>query len=689
MDASGPVEELQQLKARVRELEEELRIKSLHLDLATDGVWDWNFDTNYEYMSPRFWLMFGLDPAEKPHHPSAWQDLIHPEDQKAAVDLVTTHIEEGVPYTLDVRYRHADGHWVWVICRGQAIQDASGRFYRMLGCHQDITRLKEVEEALRQAKEAADVANRAKSEFLAVMSHEIRTPMNGVLGMLGLMLDTRLDDEQRELAHLAYGSAEALLAVINDILDYSAMESGRMTLEHEMFDLRLVIEDVCELLAPRVRAGAVDLVTRYAPGAARHFLGDSGRVRQVLLNLVGNALKFTRQGHVLINVETAQSDASEALVRLSVEDTGIGIRAEDLDRIFERFTQADSSTARRFGGSGLGLAISRRLVKLMGGQLTVVSTPAEGSTFTVSLPLPLGAPVEPETGKPMVDLTGLRVLVVDDNEVNRRVLHEQVLTWGMRNGTCNSGEEAVARLFEAHAAGDPYQVVLLDYDMPGMDGLAVGRVIRSSAPLKDIAMVLLKSGDHRKDQASFRASGFDECLVKPVRQEMLLKALGRACRRLQRGEARSAPEAAPAFPTVAPGEEAPESSPSALIAEDNYVSGVVASQMLKRRGWRVDVAGTGWEALDMLSRFPYDLVLMDCAMPELDGYQVTRMRREAEAGGPRVPIVAMTASVMPEDRERCLTAGMDDFLAKPLREAEVEAVLRRWCGQARRAPRHG
>jgi signal transduction histidine kinase/PleD family two-component response regulator len=594
---------------------------------------------------------------------------------KPGFNVLVEKLRAGLS-TVDERewtYLRKDGSRFPVWLSVTALRNKRGHITGYFGVASNISDRKKADQALRAAAAAAQESVRLKSEFLATMSHEIRTPLNAIIGMTGLLLDTDLTTDQRSFTETVRTSSEALLTVINDILDFSKIEAGQLTVETINFDLHEPVEGTLELLAEKAGGQGLELAYLIEENTPTQLCGDPGRLRQILLNLVNNAIKFTERGEVVVRVAKLTEAGRVATLRFTVTDTGIGISRDAQLKLFQPFMQADGSTTRKYGGTGLGLAICKQLVNLLHGEIGVESNPGHGSTFWFTTQLAL----QPETAKVVhhrTSLAGTHVLVVDDNATNREIFQRQLASWHIRHASASSGQEALEKL--RASAHEPFDAVLLDMQMPNMDGLTLARHIHADPAFAKLKMLILSSMGRSIPPAELAAVGVSLTLIKPVKQSQLYEALVSLLADRARTPVRAKRPAAP--PIVASGKV------RILVAEDNVVNQRVALLQLERLGHRADVAANGLEVLAATETVRYDVIFMDCHMPELDGYETTRQLRTREAerrtrGETFTPlhIVAMTANAMQGDREACLASGMDDYISKPVRPAELAATLAR------------
>jgi PAS domain S-box-containing protein len=607
---------------------------------------------------------------------SIFDQLTHPEERAEARKRFEEMLNGKRDHVFtERRYVLRDGKTVWANLEISMLKDAEGKPQFVLGTAVDVTEQKRAEIELKKAKEIAESANEAKSLFLATMSHEIRTPMNGILGMTELVLDTELTEEQREHLGLVKFSAESLMSIINDILDFSKIEAGKLELETIPFDLRESMGDAMKALSFRAHQKGLELVYEVEPEVPEALMGDPGRIRQILINLIGNAIKFTAKGEVVVTVHEEGEQEGGTLLHFAVRDTGVGVPIDKQERIFEAFSQADGTMARKYGGTGLGLTICKRLVEMMKGSLWMESEFGKGSTFHFVIRLGLQEKRETRsTPLEMEQLRDVRVLVVDDNFANRRLLEGMLSRWGMRPILAESGPEGLTKLEAAKRADETFALILLDGQMPGMDGFSMAARIRDEVSASGTKMMMLTSAGDLGDGQRCRENGISAYLMKPVRQKELLGAI---CALLKEEPEKAARE-------LVTRHSLRESRARArvLLVEDNMVNQKLALRLLEKRGFEVRIAGDGEIALKELERGTFQLVLMDMQMPNMDGFEATAaIRKKEETTGGHIPIIAMTAHALKTDEERCIAAGMDAYIAKPIRTDELFATIERILGR--------
>ncbi|MBF0427181.1 MAG: response regulator [Magnetococcales bacterium] len=661
-----------------RQAEESLRLSErrfqLVMEATHDGIWDWNIASGHVYYSPGYVAMLEYEQGELPAHVSTWINGLHPDERERVVTEAEKCLRDPGHYQLEFRMRTKAEDYRWIVSRGKVVEwNAEGTPVRALGTHVDITDRKAIEVALQQAKEAAEAANRAKSDFLANMSHEIRTPMNAILGMADLLWESELQPEQREFVQVFRAAGENLLGIINDVLDLSKIEAGQLTLETIPFDLAGELEVVCDIMAMRARSKGLQIVCHIAPGVPDGIEGDPTRLRQVFLNLLSNAIKFTETGGIRIEAacQAAPSSPAPGLVWITfrVEDTGIGIPEDRLALIFESFVQADTSISRRFGGTGLGLAIVKRLVEKMGGRVDVESQPGRGTVFILTIPFAVSQQAVTTT---LPDLSGRRVLVVDDTDANRLLFREHLERMHALVEEAANGFVALEKMEHALATDKPYHLILLDVRMPEMDGFRLVECWRAAGHA--VLPIMMLTSEHRERHVErCDELGLRHYLIKPIRRDDLIRTIQRALSLNPREDApthRNIPEA----PMVA-------RCRRILLVDDSEDNRLLIKTYLKGETCEVHTAEDGKVALEQMRLHAFDLVLMDVQMPTMDGYTATRAWRriEKQEGLPHLPVVALTAYALRENVAQSQEAGCDAHITKPIKKKTLLEIIERYA----------
>ena len=650
----------EQLASRAREVQVSADQLRLLTDAAPVGIFQTDTKNCYVYTNPRWSEITGIPAPEAQGR--AW-DTIIASGQRAGLGRLGDKGPEEAEVSHRFELKRPGSSSRVAVVTAKAIPDDEGGTAGWVGTLADVTAEAYLEAAMSDARDEATEASRLKSDFLANMSHEIRTPMNGVIGMAELLLETDLDARQRDYALTVHHSGEALLTIIDDILDFSKVEAGQLEVEEIEFDLRSTVEAVVALLAGSAQAKGLEMITAIENDVPALVTGDPGRVRQVLINLLGNAVKFTQAGEIAVRVGCSKTPGEETLIRFEVSDTGDGMAPEKLALVFEPFVQADTSTSRKYGGTGLGLAISRHLVELMGGSCGASSSLGEGSEFWFTVGAGAASTSAPPDGVD-ADLAGVRVLVADDNETQRGALSEYLMAWGMSVTRAGGAQEALSSLRAGAESGRPFALALLDSSMSAENGRDVKDEINADPSLTVQAVLMYELGQQRP-------SGTDPSLMKPIHLDDLRSCLADAL-----GTARSCPTPSSSDPETLAGSNG-HAYGSLLLAEDNIINQKVAIAMLVGAGYEVHTVANGLEAVDAVAHHPFDAILMDCQMPELTGYEATAQIRAIEGDGPRTPIIALTAGARPEDRVRCFESGMDDYLSKPVSKRTLLTTVAR------------
>lgn len=661
----------------ITELVEKDRILEEALALGNAGYWTYDFETKAYYLSQSLRHYFSEEDQAKIKSRGILA-IVHPDDKDLFRRAMKELSRNNDTFDVTCRSNSYKGNERWSQTTGQLIRGQDGRAKRIRAFVKDVTRDRRQAKELERAKDDAIAASHAKSEFLANMSHEIRTPMNGVLGMAELLANSDIDDRQREFVNVINNSATALLTIINDILDFSKIEAGAFEMDPMPFDLKASVNDVASMLSSHAQEKDLELIINYPSGLNTNFVADGGRIRQVITNLIGNAIKFTETGHIITDIDVSEPRNNVAFVTINVTDTGIGVEPEKLSKVFQKFTQADGSTTRVYGGTGLGLSISKAIVELMDGRITAKSKLGEGSTFTIRIPLE----IDLEAITPIYDtsiLSGKRALIVDDIQVNRSLLTEQLASWNIESDNVKDGVEALNQLKRKTAEAKPYDLVLLDYLMPAMNGQELAAIMSATPDLADIPIIMLSSCDQPISSQQLKTIGIETYLIKPVREKRLYDAI---IETLTVSHAKSG-YAGASLPKDEKTEPSIDVKTKVLVAEDFPLNQDVVRLMLADTPYAPTFVNNGQEAVNLYKEAPdrFSVILMDVSMPVMDGYEATNLIQtfEVDDGLVPVPIIALTGHALKHDREECLKAGMCDYLPKPVKQTELLAKLKLWA----------
>ena len=666
----------------VSDLVEKDKLLEKALSLGEAGYWSLDVTTKTYTISKSLYSFFGADVGHKLEKYGIIS-VVHPDDRERFKTALSQAPKTGNRFDITCRAQTDKGGQKWSHITGEIIRDAKGKATRLEAFVKDVTRQRKQSADLEKAKDEAIAASQAKSEFLANMSHEIRTPMNGILGMAELLSSSEITERQLDFVSVINSSASALLTIINDILDFSKIEAGAFEMDPIPFDLKSSINDVTSLLRSTAQEKDLELIINYPADLPKNFIGDAGRIRQVITNLVGNAVKFTETGHITIDVDI-QPSRDMVICTLDVKDTGIGISPEKMNRIFDKFTQADGSTTRVYGGTGLGLTISKHIVEMMGGRMRVESKLGEGSNFGFRVPLPIDNNAKSEAFDSTL-VKGRRALIVDDIQINRDLFTEQLQVWGIEAATAHDGVEALTKLKSAQDAGEPYDLILLDFLMPGMNGQEFAHLVTQTISIQNPQIIMLSSCDQPVSTSALSKIGIDSYLIKPVRERRLFDTIVRVLsnpvkRTTLEPEIRRGPRA------ELESEKSTPTKQEILVAEDFALNQDVVKLMLADTPFQPIFANNGQEAVDLFMQDPdrFPLILMDVSMPVMDGFQATHAIRKFEAENAllAIPVIALTGHALKNDRDDCMNAGMDDYLTKPVKQGQLIEKLEIYSGKA-------